>query len=103
MLSGTMVVLSLLAVDPESFDWPSLGIGAAIAILIALLMVLSVFAGMQVSVVELYRTPVSICMPTCPRTARQRYILHFMHVCVCVCVIRFVLTATAVAVVCCGC
>ena len=88
MLSGTMVVLSLLAVDPESFDWPSLGIGAAIAILIALLMVLSVFAGMQVSVVELYRTPVSICMPThgLRHVARQRCILHSMHMCACMCV-----------------
>lgn len=76
MLSGTMVVLSLLAVDPESFDWPSLGIGAAIAILIALLMVLSVFAGMQVSVVELYRTPVVKIIDDYPWAYKTFVLLH---------------------------
>jgi len=76
MLSGTMVMLSLIAVDPESFDWPSLGLGAAIAILIALLMVLSVFAGMQVSIVELYRTPVVKIIDEYPWAYKTFVLLH---------------------------
>ena len=90
LLSTIMVVLSLFAVDPESYDWPSLGVGAAIAILIALLLVLSVFAGLQVSLVELFRTPVCstsvgsycvslslslpcLCARLCARLCAHRY------------------------------